>query len=95
MAIALASESEHGVGTGLDAAVDQAREMDAEERELGVGHGVDEIVNEVLRRRLELVVFASKRNDTRGIMIARHVAEAIAMKSPAINEEIGFVVSAS
>ena len=63
LAVALAFEGEHRVGTALDFAVGHAREMHPKERKVGVGHGVDQVADLVLGVVFELVVIAPESHD--------------------------------
>src|SRR4051794_35959043 len=58
--ITFASECQHGIWSAFDSAVNQPREMHAEEWELRIGHGVNQIAAEMLPFRLEFKVFAAK-----------------------------------
>jgi len=61
--VALAREGEHGVGAGLDAALDATGEVHAEEGERRVGNRVDEVSHEVSPFRREHPVLAAERDD--------------------------------
>ena len=79
--VPFASEGEHGVGTALDAAVDHAGEVHAQEGKVGVGHGVDQVLAEMMRLGLELEIFAAKRHDLGGRLFAAHRGDPVAMQA--------------
>src|SRR5439155_22864836 len=56
LAIALAREGEDGVRSGFDAAVNQAREMNAEKRKLRVRHRINQVAHQVLPLALDFVI---------------------------------------
>src|SRR6266481_7445969 len=63
LAVTFAREGEHRIGASLDAAVNQARKMDAEKRKLRIRDGVNQIAHQELPLRLDLVILAPKGND--------------------------------
>ncbi|MEN9468683.1 MAG: hypothetical protein RL630_416 [Verrucomicrobiota bacterium] len=89
-AIAFAGKGEDGVGTGFDAAVDEAGEVDAEEGEGGVGHGVDEVANEMAGYVSEFEIFAAERDDADVILGASKLSDAIAEEAGAVDKVAGF-----
>src|SRR5690606_41879313 len=64
LAVSLALEGQEGIGARLDATVDPAGEVYAQEGKLGVRHRVDQVAHQAARRGLEIVVFAAGRDDT-------------------------------
>ena len=65
VAIAFAGPGEHRVGAAFEPAVDQLREVDAEEREIRVGTGIDQRFDQMVGIRLERVKLAAEREDSR------------------------------
>ena len=59
--IAFALETEHGVRTGMDTAVDHASEVHSQKWKLRIRHGVDKVAHQVPALRFQLVVFAPER----------------------------------
>ena len=62
--IAFTLEAEHGIRTGMNAAVDHASEVHAEKRKLRIRHRIDEVAHQVPAFGLQLVVFAPERHYT-------------------------------
>jgi hypothetical protein len=71
--ISLSRQTEHRVRADRHAAVDHAREMDAEEGEVRVRDGVDQTRDDVVLRAREPVVLAAEGND---LMRDRQAGEA-------------------
>ena len=92
-AVAFAGPGEDGVRPGLDAAVDEAGEVDAEEGEAGVGDGVDEVADEGVALGAELVVFAAKGDDFDGAGFAGEGGDAVGVEAGAVDEVIGVDIS--
>src|SRR5271165_2556227 len=95
LAISFTRKREYCIGSGLDAAMNEAREVYAEERELRIGHRVNEIVDEMLAFRLELVVLPAKGNDLCLIPRTSHAAHTVAMQAGAVDDEIGLIIAAA
>ena len=83
--VPVAGESQDGVGPGLDAAVDHARKVDAEEGEPCVGNGINEIADEALARLDQLVVFAAEGNDLHAGVNAAETRHAIRLEPAAVH----------
>ncbi len=92
-AVAFAGEGEDRVGAGLDAAVDKAGEVDAEEREGGVGDGVNEMIDEELAGGFEEIVFAAEGDDAGVAAFPGEGGDAVAVEAGAVDEEIGLVLA--
>jgi len=92
-AVAFAGEGENGVGAGFDTTVDEAGEMNAEERERGVGDGVDEMVDEVLAGGLEEVILAAEGDDAGVAAFSGEGGDPVAVEAGAVDEEVGLVFS--
>lgn len=90
-AVSFAGEGEDGVGSGFDAAVDEASEVNTEEGEGGVGDGVDEVVDEVLAGGFEEIVFAAEGDDAGVTALAGEGGDAVAVEAGAVNEEVGLM----
>ena len=67
--------------------------MHAEKRELRVGHGINQIAYEKLAVRFDLVVFAAERHDADFALLARQLAETVAMQAGAVDEKLGLEIS--
>jgi len=75
---------------GFDAAMDQPREMHAEEGKPRVGHRVDQVAHQVLALRAQLVILAAEGHDAHLAPLARQLGYAVAVQAGAIDQEIGF-----
>ena len=93
VAIAFPCECENRIRAGFDTSMDEPRKVHAEEWKFGIRNRVDEIADKVRAFRLQFVVFTAERNDSRGIEVASHVAEAIALQAAAVDDEITFEIS--
>ena len=89
MAVAFALQGQHRVGAGLDAAVDHAREVDAQEGELGIGHGVDQVPHQVVPVGPQLVVLAAERHDLQPRLDAAQPGDAIGLQAGAVHQRPG------
>jgi hypothetical protein len=85
-AITFTGEGEDGVWPSLDAAVDEAGEVDAEEGEGGVGHGVDEVTDEVARFGGEFEILSTERDDADIVFRAGESGDAVTEKTGAVDE---------
>ena len=92
--ITFAFESENGVRSSVDGAVDHLGEMNAEEGELGIRDGIDESFNEVTLLGDEFVIFAAERDDAHFGIGAGHAGNAIAVEAGAVDDETGGIGSA-
>src|SRR5206468_518398 len=79
-AITLARERQDRIRSGLNPAVNQAREMDAEKGEPRVGNRIDEIPDEGLPLRPDLVILSAERHDAQVATLAREFGHAIAVQ---------------
>ena len=93
LAVTFAREGEHSVRTCFDTAVNQTREVHAEEGKLRIGHGVDQVANERLAVRLDLVILAAKWNNANFAAQTGQFADAITVKACAVDQELSFEVS--
>jgi hypothetical protein len=84
--VAFAGERKDGVRTGLDAAVDEASEVDSEEGKRGVGHGVDEVADEMARFGGELEILSAEGDDADVVFCAGELGDAVAEKAGAVDE---------
>src|ERR1035441_2195572 len=69
--VAFARKGEHGIRSGLNAAVDQPREMDAKKRKLGVEHGINQMADQKLPLLFDLKILTAKRDDFRRRRLTR------------------------
>src|SRR5262249_5750806 len=80
LAVAFTREGQDCVGTCFDAAVNQAREVHAQKRELRIRDRVDQMPHQVLPLGTDLIIFAAKRDDTQIAALARKLGHTIAMQ---------------
>ena len=93
LAVGLAGEGKHGIGSGLDPAGDQTGEMDTEEGKFRIGHGIDEMVHEMRGLGAQLVILAAERNDAVGGIKAGQTTDAVAVESGTVDEKIAGEIS--
>jgi tRNA-modifying protein YgfZ len=84
--ITFALEGEDGVGAGLDAAMDHAREMDAEERETRIGHGINQVADQRAAVGDQLVVFAAERDDLQPGLDAAQASDTIRLQAATVDQ---------
>ena len=75
--------------------MNQAGEVDAQERELRVRHRVDQVADQVLALGPDPVVLAAKRHDSHFTLFAREQAHPVAVQPRAVDHEIAGLVSRS
>ena len=92
-AVALAGQREHGVGAGVDRAVDHAGQVHTEKREAGVGHRVNEVVDEVRPFGHQLVVLATERDDPVTVRRARQFGHLVASQASTVDQPRRFQIA--
>ena len=88
-AIALPSQGQHGVGAGVDAAVEASGEVHAEERKPGIGNRVDQTPDQVGRRPNHVQVLAPEGQDAGVGSRARASGHPVCMEPGAPHQETG------
>src|SRR5688572_10478912 len=76
--VPFALEGEHGVRTGMNAAVDHARKMHAQKREVRIRHGINQRLHQIALFGDKFEVFASEWDDLRAWLRAAGARQAIA-----------------
>ncbi len=87
--VTLAPPRQHGVGAGLDGAVDHAGEVDAEKRHLRIGDRVNEMFYEVAALRFEFIVFAAERDDVQVRVQPGRTGDPVRMQAGAVDQAAG------
>src|ERR1035438_3685642 len=87
--LAFAREGQHRVGPCFNAAVDQPREVEAQEGKARVGCRVNEVAHQVLTLRANLKVFAAEGHDARVAPLAGQLRYPVAVKSGAVDDVVG------
>ena len=85
-AVAFAGEREDGVWPSLDAAVDEAGEVDAKEGKSRVGHGVNEVADEMPCFGGEFEILAAEGDDADVVFRAGKCGNAVTEKTGAVDE---------
>src|SRR5579859_7709757 len=87
--VSLASESKDRVWPRVHFPADAPREVDAEKRKARIRDRINQRTHQRGALGNQIIVFAAKWNDHRGWLVSRHAADAVTVKSRAINQCIG------
>src|SRR5579859_4234567 len=84
--VSLASESKDRVWPRVHFPADAPREVDAEKRKARIRDRINQRTHQRGALGNQIIVFAAKWDDHRGWLVSRHAANAVAVKSRAINQ---------
>ena len=87
-AVGLACQGENGIGAGFDAAGNQPCEVHTEERKFGIGHRINKMAHESRGLGAEPVIFSTEGNNAVGRIEPGEAADAVALQTGAIDEEV-------
>ena len=89
LAVALSGPGQHGVGAGLNIAVNVAGVMDAQKGKAGVGDGIDQSLYQMVAARGQFVVLAAEGDDANGGVLAHHRRQAVGVEAAAVDDMPG------
>src|SRR2546430_15478799 len=93
LAVAFAGERQHGIRPGLNAAANEAREMNAEKWKLRIRHRINQVADQKPAFGFDFVVFTSERHDANLPFLSRQFADAVTVQPGAVDQKIPFMVA--